>query len=112
MSAHMQELERISRRKARVRLLVLGAIVAGIAAWAVLPFGIVQLTRGEVTGWALVVAGALLVAACVAAIVGAVRLHVAPESLPGTANPVFDEPQPSKNPDGGFSTAGMKVGSL
>ncbi len=111
MSAHMQEFDRINRRKARFRLSVVAAVLAGVAAWAVLPFGIVLLTRGEAAGWALVVAGAVLVAACVAAIVGAARLRVAPQSLPGKANAAFDEPRPSGNPDGGYATAGMKLGS-
>ncbi len=111
MSEHMQELDRVNRRKARFRLLVVAAVIAGVAAWAVLPFGIVQLTRGEAAGWALVAAGVVLVAACAAAIVGAARFRVAPQSLPGKANPVFDEPRPSKSPNGGYSTAAMQIGS-
>lgn len=111
MSAHMQEFERVDRRRARARLLTVAAVLAGIAAWAMLPFGIVLLTRGEAWGWALVGAGVVLVAACAAAIMGAVRSRVAPESLPGKANPAFDEPQPSKNPVGGYSTAGMQLGT-
>ena len=111
MSEHMQEFERVDRRRARVRLLTVAAVLAGIAAWAVLPFGIVLLTRGEATGGALVVAGVALVAACAAAMMGAVRSRVAPQSLPGKANPAFDEPQPSQSPVGGYSTAGTQLGS-
>ncbi|WP_426623574.1 hypothetical protein ACPPVW_13200 [Leifsonia sp. McL0607] len=111
MSAHMQEFDRVIRRKARSRLLIVAAVIAGVSAWAVLPFGIVQLTRGDAAGWALVIAGAALVAACAATIVAAVRSRVVPPSLPGKANSAFDEPRPSKNPDGGYSTAGMRIGS-
>lgn len=111
MSAHMQEFDRINRRKARFRSFVVAAVLAGVAAWAVLPFGIVLLTRGEVLGWALVVAGAVLFVACAAAIIGAVRVRVTAPSLPGKANPAFDEPRPSANPNGGYSTAGMQLGS-
>jgi hypothetical protein len=111
MSAHMQEFDRVERRKIRVRWLIAAAVLAGVGAWAVLPFGFVLLARGEAAGWALVAAGVVLVGSCVAAIVGAVRSRVAPQSLPGKANPDFDEPQPSKNPNGGYSTAGMQIGS-
>jgi NO-binding membrane sensor protein with MHYT domain len=111
MSEHMQEFDRISRRKARTLWLVVAAVLAGAGAWATLPFGIVLLSRSETAGWALVAAGLVLVAACAAAIVGAVRSRVAPQSLPGKANPAFGEPRPSANPDGGYSTAGMKLGS-
>jgi NO-binding membrane sensor protein with MHYT domain len=111
MGEHMQEFDRISRRKARTRWLVVAAVIAGVGAWATLPFGIVLLTRSEAAGWAFVAAGLVLVTACATAIVGAVRSRVAAHSLPGKANPQFDEPRPSANPNGGYSTAGMQLGS-
>lgn len=112
MTTNMQELEAVRRRRVRVRALAVAAVVAGIGAWAALPFGIVLLTRGEVGGWALVATGAVLLVACVLAIVGAVRSHAAPQSRPGRADPAFDEPSPSENPNGGYSSAGMQLGSF
>lgn len=111
MSVHMQELESVRRRQGRFAALVVAAVLTGVGTWLALPFGIVLLTRGAIFGLALVGAGIVLLAACVVAIVGAARARVAPQSLPGKANPAFDEPMPSKNPDGGYSTAGMKLGS-
>ena len=111
MSVHMQELAAVRRRQGRFAALVVAAALSGIATWLALPFGIVLLTRGETFGLALVVAGVVLLAACVVAIVGAARVRVVPQSLPGKANPAFGEPRPSANPDGGYSTAGMKLGS-
>ncbi|WP_314149459.1 hypothetical protein [uncultured Leifsonia sp.] len=111
MSAYMTEFDRIHRTRVRVAWLIVLAVVAGLGAWLTAPFGIVQLTRGDAAGWLLVAAGAVLLAACVVAIVLAVRLRVAPQSLPGRPNPAFDEPQPSKNPNGGYSLAGTQLGS-
>ena len=111
MSVHMRELAAVRRRQGRFAALVVGAVLSGAATWLTLPFGIVLLARGEVFGLALVVAGAVLLAACVVAIVGAVRARVEAQSLPGRPNPLFDEPRPSSNPDGGYSTAGMRIGS-
>lgn len=111
MSTLMQELERDGRRRARIAGLVVVAVVAGAGAWVSGPFGVVLLTRDEPIGWLLVAAGALLFAACVVAIVAAARTRVLPESLPGKANPAFDEPRPSRNPVGGFAMNGSQIGS-
>ncbi|MEY9950805.1 hypothetical protein [Leifsonia sp. EB34] len=111
MSVHMRELAAVRRRQGRFAALVVAAALTGVGTWLALPFGVVLLTRGAVFGLALVVAGVVLLAACVVAIVGASRARVAPQSLPGKPNPAFDEPRPSANPDGGFSTAGIGIGS-
>jgi NO-binding membrane sensor protein with MHYT domain len=111
MGTPLEELERDRRARARVAWLVVLAVVAGAGAWLTAPFGVVLLTRGEPLGWVLVASGALLLAGCAASIVAAVRLRIAPQSRPGKANPAFDEPAPSQHPDGGYSTAGMKLGS-
>ncbi len=93
MGALMAEYESVRRRRGRVALLAAAAVPAGIGAWLTAPFGIVQLVAGEPVGWALVAAGAVLIAACVVAVVAAVRSRVAPASLPGKANARFDEPE-------------------
>lgn len=111
MRAYLSEFDRVRRARVRVAWLVIAAIATGIGAWLTAPFGIVQLTRGDMTGWLLVGAGAVLLAACATAILLAIRARIAPQSLPGKANPLFGEPVPSKNPDGGYATAGLKLGS-
>lgn len=111
MSVHLRDLEAVRRRQGRFAALVVAAVLTAIGTWLTLPFGVVLLARGAVFGLALVVAGVVLLAACVVAIVGAARARVAPESLPGKPNPLFGEPRPSANPDSGYSTAGMKLGS-
>jgi len=92
-------------------LLVVLSCVTGLGTWLAAPFGIVLLTRGEPIGWVLLLVGAALLAATIAAIVAARRVHLAPESAPGKANPRFDEPQPSPDPRGGYSTVGSQLGS-
>jgi hypothetical protein len=111
MSAHMQEFDRINRQKARSRLRIVAAVIAGVGAWCTLPVGIVLSTSGARSGWALIAVGALLIVVCAGAVIGAVRSRVVSPSLPGKANPAFDEPRPSKNPNGGYSTAGLQLGS-
>ncbi|WP_374006919.1 hypothetical protein [Leifsonia sp. LS-T14] len=111
MSALMAGLERDERRRRRVTLLVVVSCVTGLGTWLAAPFGVVLLTRGEPIGWLLLAAGAVLLAATVVAIAAARRVHRAPESVPGKANPRFDEPQPSPDPRGGYSTVGSQLGS-
>jgi hypothetical protein len=113
MSVHMAELERVARIRRRVGLLVVLAVISGLGAWLAGPFGIVLLTDGDAAGWVLVVVGALLLAACVTAIVFAARVHraVAPQSLPGKENPSFNEPVPSQDPRPGIAWAGSQLGS-
>ncbi|MEY9854088.1 apolipoprotein N-acyltransferase [Leifsonia sp. EB41] len=111
MSVQLRDLEAVRRRQGRSAALVVAAVLTAIGTWLTLPFGVVLLTHGAVFGLALVVAGVVLLAACVVAIVGAARVRVTPQSLPGKPNPAFGEPRPSANPDGGYSTAGMKLGS-
>ena len=111
MSVLMEELERARRRRARVGLLVAGAIVSGAAAWLAGPYGVVLIVVGQPIGWWLVAAGVVLLAVCVVAIVAAARARAVPVSLPGKANPSFDEPVPSMKPDGGYSMSGSYLGS-
>ncbi|MDR6970156.1 hypothetical protein [Leifsonia shinshuensis] len=111
MSALMAEFEKVQRRRRRVVLLVVLAILAGAGAWMTGPWGVVLLTRGDAVGWLLVAAGALLLAAALVAAVTARRLHVPVESLPGKANPRFGEPEPSRNPNGGYSLVDSQLGS-
>ena len=113
MSVHLAELERVSRIRRRVGLLVTVAVLTGLGAWLAGPFGIVMLARGELSGWLLAGAGAVLLVGCVTAIVLAVRVRrgIAPESLPGKANPGFDEPVPSQDPRPGVAWAGSQLGS-
>ncbi|MDR6612889.1 hypothetical protein [Leifsonia sp. 1010] len=107
----MAELQRDERRRRRTALLVVLAILAAAGAWLTGPWGVVLLTRGEAVGWLLVASGVVLLAAAVAAIIAARRLRVPVESLRGKANPRFDEPEPSRNPNGGYSLAGSQLGS-
>lgn len=111
MGALMEGLQREERRRRRVAALVVIACVTGAGVWLTAPFGVVLLTRGEALGWLLVAAGAVLLAATVIGAVGARRLHRAPQSLPGKANPRFDEPEPSPDPRGGYSMVGSYLGS-
>ncbi|MFJ3391866.1 hypothetical protein [Leifsonia aquatica] len=111
MSVLMQEFEQARRRRSRVGLLVAGAIVAGVGAWLAGPYGVVLVVAGEPIGWALAALGLVLLAACVVAIVAAARSRAVPASLPGKANPQFDEPRPSENPKGGYSMSGSYLGS-
>ena len=111
MSALMKELEQTERRRRRVALLVVVACLAGAATWLTGPLGVVMVVRGEPLGWALIAVGVLLLAATVVAIVAARRIHVAPVSAHGKANPAFDEPTPSPDPRGGNSMIGMGIGS-
>lgn len=106
------ELAQIERRKRRVAGTVALAVVAGIGTWMTAPVGIVLLTRGEGIGWPLAAVGVLLAAACVVAIVGAVRTarSVAIASLPGRANPAFDETAASPDPRPGAAWAGSQWG--
>lgn len=112
MSVLMQELEQARRRRSRVAVLVAGAVVAGVGAWLAGPYGVVLVVAGEPIGWALAALGLVLLAVCVVAIVAAARARVVPASLPGAANPRFDEPRPSQKPDGAYSMAGTQIGSL
>jgi hypothetical protein len=113
MTALMKQIEDQERRRRRVRGFVVLAVAAGIGVWLTVPYGIVLVASGAPLGWLLVVGGGVLLAGCVAAIVAAVRLHraVAPQSLPGKANPSFDEPVPSQDPVPGYSWAGSFIGS-
>lgn len=111
MSALLAGLERDERRKRRVASLVVLSCVTGLGTWLAAPFGVVLLTRDEPIGWVLLLVGAVLLAATVVAIVAARRVYRAPESAPGKANPRFDEPQPSPDPRGGYSTVGSQLGS-
>jgi hypothetical protein len=111
MNALMADLERDERRRRSVRLLVVLAILTGAGAWLTGPWGIVMLTRGEAIGWLLVASGVVLFAAAVTAIIVARRLRVSVESLPGKPNSRFDEPEPSRNPNGGYSLTGTQIGS-
>lgn len=111
MTQLMKEFEQAERRRRRSILMVVLACLAGLATWLAAPFGVVQLTRGDAFGWVLVAAGAVLLAATVLAIVAAVRLRAVPESLPGKANPGFDEPRASQDPRGGYSMVGTQLGS-
>jgi len=111
MSALMEGLQREERRRRRVALLVVLSCVAGLGVWLTTPFGIVLLTRGEVAGWLLVAAGAVLLVVTVLGIIAARRSHRPPESVQGKPNPRFDEPEPSPDPRGGFSMSGSYLGS-
>ena len=111
MSAYMTEFDRIHRTRVRVAWLIVLAVVGRRGAGGTGAVGVVEVTPRAAAGWVLVAAGAVLLAACVVAIVLAVRLRVSPQSLPGRPNPAFDEPQPSKNPNGGYSLAGTQLGS-
>lgn len=111
MSALLVGLERDERRRRRVALLWVLAFLAGAGTWLTAPFGIALATRNEPIGWVLIAVGAVLLAATVLAVVLARRLHRAPQSLPGKANPHFDEPRPSQDPRGGYSMNGSMLGS-
>jgi len=111
MSALMEGLQREERRRRRVALFVVLSCVAGLGVWLTAPFGIVLLTRGEVAGWLLVAAGAVLLALTVVGILAARRTHQPVHSLPGKPNPRFDEPEPSPDPRGGYSMSGSYLGS-
>ncbi|WP_431247194.1 hypothetical protein [Leifsonia xyli] len=111
MSALMEGLQQEARRRRRVAGLVVLACLTGVGAWLTAPFGVVLLTRGDAVGWALVAAGAMLLAGTVLLGMAARRRHRPPESLPGKANPRFDEPEPSRNPRGGYSMVGSQIGS-
>jgi predicted tellurium resistance membrane protein TerC len=111
MSVLMQEFDRVQRDRARTRGLIVAAIVAGVGAWLTGPYGVLLIATGEPFGWALAVAGAVLLAGCVVAIVAAARSRATPASLPGKANPRFDEPEPSPDPRGGYSMSGSYLGS-
>src|SRR6478735_7327286 len=111
MTQLMKEFEQAERRRRRSILFVVLACLTGLGVWLTAPLGIVELTRGSAIGWVLVAAGAVLLAATVLAIVAAVRLRAVPESLPGKANPRFDEPRPSPDPRGGYSLVGTQLGS-
>lgn len=107
------EFERVSRLRKRVRWLGVLAALSGIGVWLTAPFGIVLLVRGDASGWLLAGAGAVLAAGCVLAIVAAVRVRrlVAPQSLPGRANPGFDETAPSPDPRPGAAWSGSTLSS-
>ncbi len=104
MSALMNQFEQLQRRRRRVGLLVAVALVAAAGMWLTGPFGIVLVVSGNPVGWVLIAAAVVLLAITVAAIVAAVRLRVVPQSQPGAANPHFDEPKPSPDPRGGFTS--------
>ncbi|NEN04670.1 hypothetical protein G3T36_02190 [Diaminobutyricibacter tongyongensis] len=110
MSALMNGFEQLQRRRRRVAWLVVLACVAGVGTWLTGPIGAIMASTGNAAGWALLVAGVVLLAVTVFAIVAAVRLRVVPQSQPGAANPHFDEPQPSPDPRGGFSMNGSQIG--
>ncbi|QIZ98307.1 hypothetical protein [Leifsonia sp. PS1209] len=111
MSTLMDEFAAVQRRRRRVALLMVAAIVAGVAAWLTGPIGIVMIGFGDAAGWALAAAGLVLLAAMIVAIVAAVRTRVAPSSQPGKANLRFDDPLPSRNPNGGNAMNGFQIGS-
>jgi hypothetical protein len=111
MSELMAGLRQDERRRGRVTLLVVLSSLTGVGTWLAAPFGIVLLTRGDAIGWLLVALGAVLLAATVVAIIAARRVHRAPSSASGKPNPRFDEPQPSADPRGGYSTVGSQLGS-
>ncbi|WP_431279240.1 hypothetical protein [Leifsonia poae] len=112
MSALMAGLEQDERRRRRVVLLVVLSCVTGLCTWLAAPFGIVLLTRGEPTGWALLAGGTIMLALTVVEILAARRAHHPPVSAAGRPNPRFDEPQPSPDPHGGLSMAGTQLGSF
>ena len=113
MSTYMAELERVAGIRRRVRLLVVLAVITGVGGWLTAPFGIVLLVEGDTAGWSLAAVGVLLLAGCVTAILFAVRVSrtIAPRSLPGKENPMFDEPVPSQDPRPGVAWAGSQLGS-
>ena len=111
MGALMEGLLQEERRRRRVAALVVAALFAGVATWLSLPFGIVLLIRGEWIGALLVAFGVVSLTATGVAIVAARRARRPPESLPGKPNPRFGEPEPSRNPRGGYSMVGSQIGS-
>ncbi|WP_157480167.1 hypothetical protein [Leifsonia sp. Root227] len=106
----MSEFEAMRRRGRRVALLVVAAVVAGVGAWLTGPIGVVMIGLGSAAGWALAALGLVLLAAMVVAIIAAARSRLAPESRPGKANARFDEPVPSRNPNGGHGMIGSGIG--
>ena len=108
--ALMSEFEAIQRRRRRVALLVVASVVSGVGAWLTGPIGVVMIGFGNAAGWALAALGLVLLAAMVASIVAAARSRVVVESRPGKANPHFDEPVPSRNPNGGHGMIGSGIG--
>jgi uncharacterized protein (DUF58 family) len=111
MSTLMNEFDRVQRRRRRFGLLVALACLAGAGAWLTGPLGVVRVVSGNLAGWAFVALGVILLAAMVVSIVAAARGRVVPASLPGAANPRFDEPEPSRDPRGGNSWIGSWLGS-
>lgn len=111
MGVLMEEYERSRRSRSRTRALVAAAIVSGLGAWLAGPYGVLLIVSGEPFGWALAAAGAVLLAGCVVAIVGAARSRALPAPVSGRPDPRFDEPQPSPDPRGGFSMNGSTLGS-
>ncbi len=111
MGVLMEEYERSRRNRSRVGVLVAAAVVTGIGAWLAGPYGVLLIVAGEPIGWALAVAGAVLLATCVVAIVAAARSRTTPSSLPGKPNERFDEPVPSQDPRGGYAMNGSYLGS-
>lgn len=110
MSDLMNEFANEQKRRTRFALLVVGACVAGVGTWLLGPLGVVMIGMGNIAGWAVVVAAAVLLAAMIVAIVFAVRTRVVRTSQPGKANPRFDEPEPSRNPNGGNAMIGSGIG--
>ena len=112
MSSLMQEMDRQNRSRKYGRWLAVLAVLTGFGAFLTVPVGVIRAIQADGTGWLLLGAGLILLAGCVAAGVAAARFKAGPESLPGKANPAFDEPRPSADPNGGYSTSGMQIGGI
>jgi hypothetical protein len=100
----IENMERVQRHRRGTALRFIAGAVAGVGAWLTAPWGFVEVSRGTVSGWLLIVIGVALAVAAVLAIVSGIRRT--PRPVPGHLPPTFGQVPAPSNPRPGLGWAG------
>jgi hypothetical protein len=105
--ALIEKMEQVQRHRRGTALRFVAGVVAGVGAWLTAPWGIVEISRGNLSGWLLTAIGVALTVAAVVAIVSGVRRSARP--APGRVPVTFGQvpPPPNPRPGLGWTSTGM-----
>ncbi|MCU1505397.1 MAG: hypothetical protein QOG18_1129 [Microbacteriaceae bacterium] len=100
----IEQMEQVQRHRRGTALRFVAGAIAGVGAWLTAPWGIVEVSRGNVWGWLLTAIGVALAIAAVVAIVSGVRRAATP--TPGRVLATFGQVPPPPNPRPGLGWTG------